>query len=244
MWAGAVRRFLIAVSVLGACLNNAVSAAPEAPFKTFAVFTVSYNTGNNEARGGVAGTLFFVSPREAITAYHVLNAKSFKPAPGFERVRVWLLHEGHAPIEVKAEYLAFQADKDLTRVRLPENGKVPDRFVFTPAGLNPQIAYVETEGFRANTGGPLLARQGADLTVLSVRRLERLRSVGKILRQATVDLNAADVRLKASPNVQLSYQPVVGLSGGPVISAGRVIAMNSFADPSTFAQTWALVLNP
>lgn len=235
---------ILTVLFVASCLTHGVSAAPEAPFKAFAVFMVSYNTTNDQVRGGVAGSLFFVSPTEAITAYHVLQPDSFKPAPGFERVRVWVLHESLGPIEIKPEYANYTADKDLTRVKLPATKAVPPQYVFQTERVNPLLQAVETEGYLANTGGPLLIREGLDMGIHSVRKLQRLRFTGKILRQATVELNADDVKIKSSPNVQLSYEPIVGLSGGPVVSNGHVIAMNSFADPATRKSSWALELRP
>lgn len=235
---------VLTVLFLASWLTNSVSAAPEAPFKAFAVFSVSYNTLNDQVQGGVGGSLFFVSPTQALTAYHVLQPASFKPAPGFERVRVWILHESLGPIELKPEYLTYTKDKDLTQVRLPGAYAVPATFVFSTERVNPLLQTVETEGYRANTGGPLLERQGLDMGIHSVRKLQRLRFAGKILRQATIELNALDVQLKDSANVQLSYEPIVGLSGGPVVANGHVIAMNSFADPATRKSSWALELRP
>src|SRR4051794_12886884 len=78
---------------------TAMPTSPTAP-KSFAVFTTSYNTGNDLVRGGVNGTVFFISNTRAVTANHVVNQANFKPLPGFERVKVWLVHEGYEPIEL------------------------------------------------------------------------------------------------------------------------------------------------
>lgn len=227
-------------------VTEAGTAAPMKPQpklpKSFAVFTASYNTHNDLVRGGVNGTIFFVSPTHAITAHHVLRKESFKPLPGFQRVRVWLVHEGHKPIEMKPEWVQSNPDKDVTLIRLPKNLQVEKRFVYQTARVAAVNAPVETDGFVANTTGPILTRQGEDVTILSVPQLTRLHLKGQVVRTANVNLKAADIDLKGSPNVELSYQPVVGISGGPVTSRGKVIAMNSFADPGTFKHTWALQL--
>lgn len=212
--------------------------------RSYALFSVSYNTSGSEAEGGVAGTVFFVSPTQAITAYHVINASSFTPNPGFERRRLWLVHEGQRPIEIRPEHLSYDRLRDLTVIRIPRSEQVPKRLVFERAGLATLNADVTSEGFRAGSAGPILERRDSDLTVASVPRLERLFAVGKVVRRATVDLNAKDVTLRNSPGLELTYEPIKGMSGGPVLAAGKVIAMNSFADPRTFKRTWALELQP
>jgi hypothetical protein len=226
-------------------VTESASAAPLSAPKSFAVFVAFYNAHGGEVRGGVCGTVFFVSPTQAITAHHVLRAESFKPIAGFERVRVWLIHEDSAPIEMKPEYVSSNSEKDVSLIRLPESQKVDAKFIFPTAPVTTVTSDVETDGFVANTAGPTLVREGEDVTIAKVSNLSRLHLQGKLLRSAIVNLKASDIDLKASPNVELSYQPVVGISGGPVTADGKVIAMNSFADPRTRKSTWALrLLNP
>lgn len=216
--------------------------APSPLPKSFAVFTASYNTHNDVVRGGVNGTVFFVSPTHAITAHHVLRAENFRPLPGFERVRIWLVHENYKPIEIKSTWIASNPEKDVTLIQLPKNLQVERRFVYPIGRVTKDRQAVETDGFKANTDGPVLARDGEDITIVSVPKLHRLHLKGQVVRTAQVNLKASDIDLKQSPSVELSYQPIVGISGGPVTSAGKVIAMNSFADPQTFKRTWALQL--
>src|ERR1035437_1868590 len=154
------------------------SAAPMTAPKSFAVFVAFYNTGNDIVRGGVCGTVFFVSPTQAITAHHVLRAASFKPIPGFERVRVWLVHEDYPAIEMKPEFVASNPDKDITTIQLPEKLKVASRFVFATAPVGAVSSPVETDGFIANTAGPTLARQGLDINIVRVSSLSRLHLSG------------------------------------------------------------------
>jgi hypothetical protein len=209
--------------------------------RSFALFSVSYNSSGSEAQGGVCGTVFFISENQAVTAYHVINAESFKPNPGFQKKRLWLVHEGEAPIEVKPEFLRSDRLRDLTMIRLPS--KIAKKFIFEqgPALAN---AAVESEGFVASSTGPVLSRQGLDIAIVSVPRLQRVFAKGLVIRKINVDMKAIDVELDKSPSVQVSYAPIVGMSGGPVVSGGRVIAMNSFADPGTRKSTWALELEP
>ena len=90
----------------------------------------------------------------------------------------------------------------------------------------------------------MLVRNGDDIAIAAVPKLTLVRFSGRIVRQALVNMQALDVKVNSAPNVELSYKPVVGISGGPVVSNGRVIAMNSFADPGTRASTWALRIKP
>ncbi len=210
--------------------------------RSFALFMVSYNAQGAEAEGGVAGTVFFISPNQAVTAYHVINEKSFAPNQGFQKKRLWLVHEGHAPIEVKPEFLKTDRLRDLTLIRIPK--AVAKRYVFdTQAAAAPNMA-VESEGFVASSAGPVLERRGADLAIVAVPRLHRVFAKGLVIRKAPVDLKAQDVELSNSPSLELTYEPIKGMSGGPVVSGGKVVAMNSFADPQTFKRTWALELQP
>jgi hypothetical protein len=234
----------IALQLAALAVTDSASASPMTAPKSFAVFVAFYNTHDDIVRGGVCGTVFFVSHTHAITAHHVLKAESFKPMPGFERVRVWLVHEDYPAIEMRAEYVRSNPDKDITEITLPVSKKVDSRFVFAMAKPGQIGAKVETDGFVANTAGPTLTRVGQDVEIVKVNNLTRLHLSGNLVQSAVVNIKAADIDLKSSPNLELSYQPVVGISGGPVTSGGKVIAMNSFADPGTRKHTWALQLAP
>lgn len=227
---------------LSLALDSAVTicgaAAAPAP-KTFAVFVTAYNPGGGQVRGGVAGSLFFTSTREALTAYHVLQPSSFTPPPGFRKVRIWLVHENERPIELRADQLRTQPERDLTRVVL--SSEVDSRYVYQTDRARPRMP-VYSDGFRANTAGPTLAWVDGEVEITGVPKLERVSARGRILRRARIDLTAADVKLANSPNFELDYEPIVGMSGGPVVSGGKVIAMNSFADPVSRRRTWALEL--
>jgi hypothetical protein len=216
--------------------------------KSFAVYTASFNDEGFEARGGVNGTIFFVSPTQAITAYHVLHASNFHPLPGFKHVRIWLVHEGYRPIEVKPEYLKTDSNKDMTVVTIPPALAVDTKFVYSMGSMQSSEATAglkaESDGFIANSTGPRLMRQGSLIEIIAVEHLARIHLEGTTLRQALVNLKAGDIELKVAPELELSYQPIVGISGGPVVIDGKVVAMNSFADPSTRKSTWALQVKP
>jgi hypothetical protein len=212
--------------------------------KTFAVFVAAYNPATGQARGGVAGTAFFVSSYKALTAYHVLQPASFKIPKGFSQIHVWLVHEGEAAIELSSESISPRPDLDLTLISLKSPQRVAEKYVFKTVQPGDRIEHdVKTEGFLANSTGPKLqADPSGHLAITAVPILQRIYASGNILQSNNVSIRSIDVNLSNSPCYKLSYQPVVGLSGGPVSAGGRVIAINSFADPSTRAQTWAIDL--
>ncbi len=224
-------------------LSEISLAAKSASNKAFAVFAYSYNEKNDLIVGGVSGTAFFVSETIGVTAFHVLQPKTFKPNPGFQHRKVFLIFENSEPIEIFPDEVTHFPSRDQSIIRLRAGRKVPRRHVFQlETSVKPE-ARVESEGFVANTSGPVLVRKGKHVKIAKVPSLERRRLRGMVLRQAPVEMRADDVHMKGVNCVQLSYTPIVGFSGGPVISVrGRVIAMNSFAEPATRAQTWAVSL--
>jgi hypothetical protein len=254
-------KFFLSVLFLISCVPQIAGAAIRAPAseppqsilkadisqpKSFAVFVVSYGPGARQAVGGVAGTAFFVNPDRAITAYHVLQPKSFQPQEGFTKAKVWLVHENHEPIEIDAHELQYQPERDLSVIRLKGAKRVGREFVFPTLGPSEaslaMASSLETEGFVAGTAGPVLERRGDELGISHVPALSRVRLTGQVLQQAKVSLKSADVNLNEAPCLRVSYRPVVGTSGGPVTANGRVVGMNSFADPGTREHTWILDL--
>jgi hypothetical protein len=231
---------LALASLLASRAEAAVSRAP----KSYAVFLATYDPTTGQAVGGVAGSAFFVTPTKAITAYHVLQPKSFSNP----RTQVWLVHEGERAIALSARDLRASPSNDKTEIEL-STARAPARHVFSVA-VPKAGDRVETDGFLANTTGPLLAIDdtpteagGPRLKITSVPHLERLHAEGHILRELNVELASSDVNLKNAACVQLSYKPIVGLSGGPVFTGNSVIGMNSFADPAARESTWAVKVN-
>jgi hypothetical protein len=235
---------MTALAIVLVLLTPGITHASSAFAKTYAVFVASYNQRTQEARGGVAGTAFFTSPTEAITAYHVLQTASFKvqnerQTEG-EIVQIWLVHENEDAIELTPENLRENARQDLTQITLKRGARVPKRYIFE-LGKGALASDVKTEGFLAQSVGPVLRLMNGKLAIISVEKLNRFNTQGLLETSRTVNLRAIDVNLTGTPCLRLSYRPVVGLSGGPVIAAnGKVIGMNSFADPTTRAHTWAI----
>ncbi|MGE4131935.1 MAG: hypothetical protein AB7F86_09870 [Bdellovibrionales bacterium] len=235
----------LAVFSLSICPSLGGSTEPQPLNRAYAVFVAHYNPQTQEAVGGVMGTAFFVSKSQARTAFHVLQPKSFQPMPGFTQVRVWLVHEGEPALRLDARDLTYNSELDSTEIRLTTS-QVKTHFVYSVSSqidLQTAGSVVESEGFRVNSVGPRLQWMGSEIEVMSVPKLERLYARGSVLRSAQIDLKANDVTLQSAPCIQLSYEPIKGFSGGPVVHKGRVVAMNSFADPKTRQQTWALLLN-
>ena len=207
--------------------------------KAYAVFVISYN--DSAAIGGVAGTAFFVSPTKALTAYHVLQAVSFHPLAGYTHSRVWLVHEGEPAIELHETDVTYDQNNDLTAVAIHQSVKTD--YIYSTA-FETKLIDVETEGFRANSSGPRLERVGSEIEITAVPTLERIHLRGSIIQRTRVDLHAIDVTLNRTACVQVSYQPIRGMSGGPLIAGGKVIGVNSFADPGTKDRTWAIAVDP
>jgi hypothetical protein len=215
--------------------------------KSYAVFVARYNINNTEVLGGVAGTAFFISPTKAITAFHVLQNKSFALSSISERVRVWLVHEGRSAIELNQENLQEHKDLDLTVINFNSIKMVGDRDIYPLAKAIPAYApfmltlEVESNGFIEGSTGPVLFRNGPDLFLMAVPNLQRIKTRGHLLRFATFYLTSADVTLKNALCLQVSYVPILGLSGGPVLINGQVVGMNLFSDVSK-KSSWALSL--
>jgi hypothetical protein len=229
--------FLTALSLI-AWRPQIAAANAELP-KSFAVFIVSSNE-SGEVRGGVAGTAFFISPHRAITAHHVLQKKSFELQPGFSSQRVWLVHEGESAIELNLRQAKFDAKNDLTSIAI-ENS-VSTKYVY-PIGSEVRAgSEAATEGFIAETKGPTLARIDSGIEIIDVPRLECKNLSGRVVAAARIDLRAPDVILEATPCLQVNYEPVRGISGGPLLIDGRVVGVNSFGDPQQRHRTWAVLL--
>jgi hypothetical protein len=209
--------------------------------RSFGVFTVSYKPGQTRAMGGIAGTAFFVSNHRAITAYHVLQPASFRPHFGFERVKVWLVHENHAAIELTEKNMHYFPDRDETVIDLDAQ-IVENEYVFEKSQQPTIGSHAETEGFLVNSLGPTLEFSGVDVRVTAVPTLNRLHFNGDVTAASLVNLTAKDIALRNAPCVQLDYRPVVGMSGDPVIVDGRVVGMNSFSESVMSARTWAVTL--
>lgn len=239
-FAGAALRGPASVGVPVALGRDAIADDQKAAKpKTFAVFVAS-STDQGQAVGGVAGTAFFTSATEAVTAYHVLQQKSFEVPTGFSHRQVWLVHEEHRAIEIDAADVRFDSANDLTRIRLKK--AVPSKFVYQSSSSRENGRRVSTDGFKANSAGPVFAPSARGLEIISVPRLERVHLQGELVSQTKIDLRAPDVTLVKTPCLQVTYPPIRGISGGPLLVDGQVVGVNSFGDPRAESRTWAVDL--
>lgn len=233
-------QFILGVLTLIACVPQIAAAqVATAKPKSFAVFVLASNE-KGEARGGVAGTAFFIGARKAITAYHVLQKKSFELQPGFSRQRVWLVHEGEPAVELHSSNVSFDVKNDLTFITLEKD--IPSKFIYPFGNEVRQGSEVTTEGFIAETAGPTLMRIKGEIEVVDVPKLERVNLQGQVITAARMQLRALDVTLDSTPCFQTTYEPIRGISGGPLLLGGRVVGMNSFGDPEEAHRTWAVIL--
>lgn len=214
----------------------------------YAVFKVSYSPQNPElgVQGGVAGTAFFVTSKIAFTAYHVINAQLFNPAPGFKKARIWLVHENQPAIEIFRTQIQENPDSDFSKITFQKEVTIPVQHIFETENPKKEIEnfnknLVISEGYKANSAGPVLAWINGDLEIQAVHKLEKIIQSGLVLQNTRVSLASADVNLKNQKTVQLTTKPIVGTSGGPVIINGRVKAFNSFANPNDRLSTWAIL---
>jgi hypothetical protein len=222
-------------------LNTCLASSAYAQGSAYAVFKVSYSETGGDVVGGVGGTAFFISSKKAVTAYHVLNSESFKPAPGFSKTRVWLVHENKLAIEILPSQVRFNAKNDITNIEFIKD-QAESAVIFSKkrelsGAFDDKI---ESEGFIANTAGPKMEWKDGRIEITAVPTLSRVHLKGSIIRKAVVDLRATDVTLVKTPTYQLTYGPIVGTSGGPVLIHNEIIGINSFADPTNRQSTWAV----
>lgn len=227
--------------------HNETRNAESSARKPFAVFVAHFNPQTAEAKGGIAGSAFFISPTKAMTAFHVLNSKSFQKNSSNDLVKVWLVSENQRAIEIRASLIVEHADWDITAIDFGDRAVVNENQVYalSATGLNGErmtSSALESDGFYAQTTGPQLFFDGKDLLITATPHLARLHKSGPLVQTSLLTLISNDVNLQNKPCLQVKYQPVVGLSGGPITSNGQIVAINSFADPAKDS-TWGIQLN-
>lgn len=245
-------RFIVLVAIYFAALAPAAARAQAPKIRAFAVFKVSYLSHNpSSAMGGIAGTAFFTEKNRAFSAYHVMRPELFKPNTGYDRVRVWLVHQKHPPIEVVAQNMRYDSRKDLSAIQFAD-AVVPESFVFESAVgqpvARPGEAQLSSQGYVVGeTAEVTLISTGTDLRIQKVGQLPAKLHQGVLRRRVKLSLKSLDMRLENIPGLELSYGMYVGMSGGPTLIDGRVVGVNSFGFPADQAyktQAWAVLLEP
>lgn len=230
--------------------TNKAFPAPQAqnpqPFKSFALFKASYNSiMDNDVKGGIAGTAFFVTKNIAITAYHVLNDSTLKPNLNHTKTQLWLLNKMGGIIELKKyKYtLKYFPGKDITLIVF-NKPVVKDDYVFqidfenfnTFTNKNDLQIYsenIKSEGYRADSlVKATLAWSSHNLTVKEIHFLPQESHKGAIELITQISISATDVQLHNIQCLKLSYGSVLGMSGGPTLKNGKIIGVNSFGFPA------------
>ena len=235
---------LLVFSVLF-CLQAGTARTVSSP-KVFAIIKASYkNIGSKDIRGGISGTAFFISPKVALTAAHVVNKKIFVPHKGYLGAKVWLANNQFGTKEVQIEMVRAIPELDLTVIAF-KKPVVSSRYIFSLANSKPRgFANVSSVGYAGVGTRPTLAWRGRQLVIDRLSQLPFHRESGSIRQIPRVNVKAADMQLKNVLALRLSYGSYVGMSGGPTLQNGKVIGVNSFgfpADQQKKTDAWSIFL--
>jgi len=216
----------------------------------FAILKLSYNQpGESPLTGGVCGTGFFIDDSTAVTAYHVLSERTFKPNTGFRYCCFWILSRSGLVAQLDQYSLQGYPEIDTTAFRFdePQLGIT----VYTPPSHKPEIG---TEvcgiGHIGNEMPQVRARWEGQSIVITHVDLDSVicDEIGHIIRIARFDVNAQDARLKNVAGYELSFGTNVGMSGGPLVDqrTGQALGLLSFGlppDSYTKTQTFAVAMD-
>lgn len=182
------------------------------------------NLSNTKIKSfGIMGTGFFVSPQKFVTAYHLLQNKSFVPNDNYNNNYIVLKNLLGNEIEVNLENnISYFPDKDLTIINFDQ------KYDF----LELTIHYQNDEDIR-NLGFPsesinLLFDENSNLKQIFQQK-------GKILKTVNdFSSRTSDVNIKNKKVIVTDYSSMVGFSGGPLINdSGEVVGMMSMVMPDT-----------
>lgn len=202
----------------------------------FAVFKLSYNiAGETPVTGGTCGAGFFISPRMALTSYHVMNHKELRsPNPGFQYCRYWILTPLGTAILLKSEMIHEHPEIDMTVLEFNES--VDGANIYN---LSESVHNVGEEVYsRGYEGGKMpsmnaewindeLAIHSFDLSSVTSNKK------GYIKRKLQMNVSALDVNLRDISGFETSFGGTEGMSGGPLLSqvSDEVIGLMSFGLP-------------
>lgn len=202
---------------------------------SFAILKLSYNQpGESPLTGGICGTGFFINDSMAITAYHVLNERTFKPNIGFRYCCFWILSRDGLIDRLDHHSVQGYPEIDTTVLRFdePQLGIK----VYTSSNRKPKAGtQVYGIGHIGNTMPQIKAQWEGHSIVITGADLDSVvcDKKGYIKRCANFDVNTQDVRLRNIAGFELSFGTKIGMSGGPLIDqqTGEVLGLLSFGLP-------------
>jgi hypothetical protein len=191
-----------------------------------------------DATGGFLGSAFFVNDNVALSAYHVLNEKTFNPDLHHTDSQIWLVSKSGVSHEIELIMMEFHPKLDLTIVRFKtKQNNVQKLELNTDFTLKTEIfnegfpdfgpPNVKFEVAQIIGKGPGLRIISADLKSALFKKLDYVKSISK----ETVNKN--DIKLNNVEIIRTSYGGKKGMSGSPLIksSDGTVIGLMSHGYP-------------
>jgi len=216
---------------------------------TFAILKISYNNiGDSTVEGGICGTGFFIKPKNAISACHVLNRSTFTPNRGYMFCDVILISPNGFIYPIKMSQITEYPEIDTSVINF---NSVPQNTSVYSTSIDADICGrdVKSYGFIGNRM-PIIDANWVNnsFKVNSVNLSSVIKNEsGSVLRYFKMSINGNDVKLSNIYGFEVSFKSVVGMSGGPLIDMnGKVIAMLSFglpADSNEKTQTFAIAID-
>lgn len=176
---------------------------------------------------GIAGTGFFISPREFVSSYHCLNEASFVPDERYNNDHVILKSPSGDEIHVAPQMVSYYPDMDVSKVMVSRDYSYLDLALNTGIG-DP----VSNLGYPSGAIGRFISIQSRSPFRFSVSLPDR--QAGHILSHSDdFSFNSNDVNIVGKQVIITDYSSIVGFSGGPLLNKNaEVIGMMSMVIPS------------
>ncbi|MAF08844.1 hypothetical protein CMK11_00180 [Candidatus Poribacteria bacterium] len=205
-----------------------------------AVFKISYSAlGEEWPAITLIGTAFFVRPRVALTARHILPPSRYAPDDGFTRCEYWLLGRDGSRIRFGPRHLTRARGLDAMRIDAPEpcSGRPLPIATGPPAmgEIHAALGYAHPSAMaQPYAVRPRPWKRAPDvLEWFDMAKLRHARrGVVDTARSATIA--GADVRLDRVSVIEFRAGGVQGMSGGPLVheATGRAVGVLSFGLPN------------
>ncbi len=205
-----------------------------------AAFKISYSAlGEEWPAVALIGTAFFVRPRVALTARHILPPSRYPPDDGFTRCEYWLVGRDGSRIRFGPRHLTRATGLDAMRIDVPEpcSGRPLPIATGTPAmgEMHAALGYASPSAMaQPYVVRPRPWKRTSDvLEWFDMAQLRHARrGVVDSTRSATIA--GADVRLDGVNVIEFRAGGVQGMSGGPLVheATGRAVGVLSFGLPN------------